>query len=329
MDSVSVNSEAPILNSPTPIKKKKKKKISYWKRLKRDMKQNPGLYLLCIPAIITIFVWCYIPMAGILIAFEDFKFSKGFFHSPWIGFDNFKMFFEYFYFWDLIWTTFKFSVVSLIFGFPLPIIIALILNSIHSKFKDIFRVTSFIPNFLSCVVVVAMLNQLLDETNGIINRLIEWCGGKPISFMTDPEYFLGVYVISGLWQGAGWGTIIYTSALSAVDPQLYEAARMDGANKFQILKYVDFPEIVPTVVITLILALGGLLSVGFEKMYLMQNAMNLLENDVISTYAYRIGILDGGYGSGTAIGLFNSVINFILFAGVNFVARKTSGYSIW
>ena len=309
--------------------KRKKKKPSFWKRIKYDLKLNGGLYLLCVPAIIYIIIFCYVPMVGIVIAFQNYSVTKGIFGSKWIGFENFQMFFEYYYFWDIILTTLKFSVVSLVFGFPLPIIISLILNSIHSKFKEVFRVTSYIPNFLSIVVVVAMLMQMLDESNGIINQIIQWLGGKPIAFMTEPEYFLLVYVVSGLWQSAGWGTIIYTSALSNVDPQLYEAAKMDGANKFQILRYVDFPTIVPTVVVSLILAVGGLMSVGFEKVFLMQNEMNMLENDVISTYAYRTGLLNQEWGFGTAVGLFNSVINFILFATVNRIARKTSGSSIW
>ena len=311
-------------NKPRP-----KRKLSFWKRLKYDIKMNGGLYLLCIPALFYVVIFMYVPMTGIVIAFQNYSVTKGIFESKWVGFENFQMFFEYYYFWNIILTTLKFSVVSLVFGFPLPIIISLILNSIHSKFKEVFRVTSYIPNFLSIVVVVAMLMQMLDESNGIVNKLIEWIGGKPIAFMTEPEYFLMVYVLSGLWQSAGWGTIIYTSALSNVDPQLYEAAKIDGANKFQILRFVDFPTIVPTVVVSLILAIGGLMSVGFEKVFLMQNEMNMLDNDVISTFAYRTGLINQEWGFGTAIGLFNSIINFILFWAVNRIARKTSGYSIW
>ena len=282
----------------------------YFKRLKKDMKLNRGLYFLSLPTFIFILIFCYIPMAGIILAFKNYNPNLGIFGSPWVKFENFEMFFSYYYFKNIIWNTVKISFFSLLFGFPLPVLLSLILNSIAGKFKKVFSITSYIPNFLSTVVVVAMLLAFLNPTSGIVNTIIKAFGGKPQDFMTNPNAFVTIFVASGVWQSLGWGTVIYTSALSGIDPQLYDAAKMDGASKFAVVCHIDFPSLLPTVVIALILAAGGIMSVGFEKVFLMQNDLNALTSEVISTYVYKIGLISSDYGFGTAVGLFNSVINF-------------------
>ena len=282
-----------------------------------------------IPTFILIVVFCYVPMVGIILAFKYYDFSKGIFGSPFVGLENFRLFFDYFYCKEVILNTLTISFFSLLFGFPLPVLLALMLNSIRSKFKKIFQITSYVPNFLSTVVVVAMILAFTNPNSGIVNTIIRAFGGKTKDFMTDPKWFVPVFVISGVWQSMGWGTVIYTSALSGVDVQLYDAAKLDGANKFQIVCHIDFPSILPTIIVSLILAAGGIMSVGFEKVYLMQNPLNTTTGEVISTLTYKMGLINFDYGFGTAVGLFNSIVNFILFAAVNFAARKVSGYSIW
>ncbi len=271
----------------------------------------------------------YVPMVGILLAFKNYNSVLGIFDSPWIGFDNFKAFFSYYYCKNVIWNTVKISFFSLLFGFPIPVVLALLLNSIKGKFKKVFQIISYVPNFLSTVVVVAMVLAFLNPESGIINTIITAFGGDAKDFMTDPDCFIPVFVISGLWQSIGWGTVIYTSALAGVDTQLYDAAKIDGASKWKTVVHIDFPTILPTVVVSLILAVGGIMSVAFEKVYLMQNELNTATSEVISTYVYKMGLINFDYGFGTAVGLFNSVINFVLFVLVNVVAKKTSGYSIW
>ncbi|MDR0831314.1 MAG: ABC transporter permease subunit [Bacillales bacterium] len=306
------------------------KKGNYFQRLFNDIKVNPGLYLMSIPTFILIIVFCYFPMYGIILAFKYYDSSLGILNSPNVGFENFQRFFSSYYFSQYIGNTLIISLVSLAVGFPLPIILALMLNSIRNgRFKKIFQMTSYIPNFISTVVIVAMVISFLNPASGIVNTFLRWFGKDPVNFMTEPSYFVAIFVISGVWQSMGWGTIIYTSALSGVDTQLYDAAKIDGANKLQVVLHIDLPTILPTVVVCLILAVGGIMSVGFEKVYLMQNPLNIEASQVISTYTYQVGLIDADYGFGTAVGLFNSIINFILLVIVNITARKATGHSIW
>ncbi len=311
------------------LKRREQNKKGYFSRLKKDVVRNKGLYLLSLPTFVFVIIFMYVPMVGILLAFKNYNSVLGIFGSPWIGFDNFKAFFEYYYFKEVLLNTVKVSLFSLLFGFPLPIVLALLLNSIKGRFKKVFQIVSYIPNFLSTVVVVAMLLAFLNPTSGIVNTIIKAFGGEAKDFITDPDWFIPVFVISGVWQSIGWSTVIYTSALSGVDTQLYDAAKIDGASKFQTMIHIDFPTILPTVIVSLILAVGGIMSVAFEKVYLLQNELNTSASEVISTYVYKMGLINFDYGFGTAVGLFNSVINFVLCLLVNFVAKKVSGYSIW
>ncbi len=308
----------------------KQKMKNLFRVLKRDFSNNFGLYLLLIPAVVFVIVFCYVPMSGILLAFKEYDPNLGIIRSPYVGFIYFEQFFSSYYVGEILWNTFAISALSLVIGFPLPIIFALIVNLFpDGKFKKIFLTISYLPNFISVVVIVAMINGFFDYDAGFINILRDNLGLERIAYLLEPERFYMLFVWTGVWQSIGWSSLLYTSTLSSVDPVLYEAAVMDGATLLDRIIYIDFPSIKQTLSVCLIMAMGGILSVGFDKVYLMQNNMNLPKSEVISTYVYKVGLLNAEYGFGTAIGLFNSVVSFILLAVSNFVSKKTSGESIW
>lgn len=311
------------------IKRKKEKKPRRkfsWKLVKR----NWQLYLFLLPAFIFFLVFCYQPMYGVIIAWKDYNPSLGIWGSPWVGWTYFQQFFNSYFFWDLIKNTLGISVYSLVVGFPLPIILALALNEMKDGFGKKFAQTiTYAPNFISIVVIVGMLFSFLNPDTGLINNVIEFFGGKPINFMENPAWFKTVYVLSGVWQSTGWSSVIYMAALSGVDTQLHEAAIIDGASKLQRVWYINLPTIAPTIIILFIMNLGSLLNVGFEKIILMQNPLNQTSSDVISTFVYRAGLLNGQYSFATAIGVFNSVINAIILVVANSITRKFSENSLW
>ena len=288
------------------------------------------IYLLMLPAIIFIAIFCYYPMYGAQIAFRDYKFKLGFWGSEWVGLKHFARFVTSSNFWPLFRNTLLLSLYSLVAGFPAPIILAFLLNEMRSqKFKRVVQMLTYIPHFMSTVAICGLILLFIKRDTGIINQVIVMLGGEAQDFITDPGAFRTIYVLSGVWEGAGWGSIIYLAALSGVDSQIIEAARIDGANRFQKILYIDFPSILPTIIILLVLNCGSLLGVGFEKVLLLQNQLNMETSDVISTYVYRIGILDAQYSYTTAIGLFNSVVNIIVLAIVNTIAGKLSDTSLW
>lgn len=296
----------------------------------RSLRKNWDLYLLISPVLIYFFIFDYIPMYGVQIAFKNFVAARGIWGSEWIGFDHFTRFFESYYFWRLIWNTFSISVYQLAVGFPIPLILALLINEIGNKtFKRFLQTVTYAPHFLSTVVMVGLIFIFLSPQNGIINHLITFFGGTPISFMTEAGWFKSVYVWSGVWQGMGWSSIIYLAALAGIDPSLHEAARVDGASRLRRIWHINLPGIMPTVVILLILNVGQVMSIGFEKIYLMQNDLNLESSDVISTYVYTQGILGAQYSFAAAVGLFNSIINVILLVTVNQIAKKVNETSLW
>ncbi|MGG1517971.1 ABC transporter permease subunit [Paenibacillus oryzisoli] len=298
--------------------------------LLRSIRKNWDLYLLISPVILYFLLFEYFPMYGVQIAFKNFVAVKGIWGSPWIGLDHFVRFFHSYYFDRLIRNTIETSLYTMLVGFPAPLLLALMINEIRSKwFRRMVQTITYAPHFLSTVVVVGMIIMLLSTQKGVINHLIVWLGGKPIAFMTDPAWFKTVYVFSGAWQSMGWGSIIYLAALAGVDPQLHEAAIMDGASRLKRIYHINIPAIMPTIVVLLILNMGHVMSVGFEKIYLMQNDLNLEASDVIATYVYRSGIIGAQYSLSAAIGLFNSVVNFILLVVVNFTARKLNDTSLW
>ncbi len=305
------------------------KKQSFVLKLKKDVVRNRELYILVLPAVALLILFAYVPMYGITLAFKEYNPLLGITGSPWAGFVHFERFFKGYYFGEVLLNTFLISLFSLIVGFIFPIIFALMLNNVESlRYKKTLQMISYAPYFISTVVLVAMIDSFFDR-DGIINNFIHLFNpDKTINFLTSPEMFRPLYVWSGLWQALGWNSIIYISALSSVSPELYEAAVLDGATKVQRIYYIDLPSILPTVVTLLILSVGNILSVGFEKVYLMQNENNLETSEVISTYVYKKGLLSSDYGFGTAVGLFNSVINFIMLVAVNFIADKFSDYSV-
>ncbi len=292
--------------------------------------RNWELYLFVLPCLLWFVVFKYVPMYGIQLAFKQYIPTEGIWGSPWIGFQHFTRFFESYQFWTLIQNTLSLSLWAFIFTFPVPIIVALLLNQLTSeRYKKFVQTVIYAPHFISTVVLVGILFVFLSPTSGIVNHLIVLLGGEPILFMARPEWFKPLYVISGLWQETGWATIIYLAALAGVSPALHEAAIMDGANKWQRIWHVDIPGIRPTIVILLILAIGNIMNVGFEKAYLMQTDLNKSASAIIPTYVYEIGLQRAQYSFAAAIGLFNSVINLIMLLMVNRIVRKLGGNSLW
>ncbi len=296
----------------------------------RKVLRNYDLYLILLPTIVYFLIFEYWPMYGVQIAFKNFLAMKGIWGSPWVGFDNFLRFFHSFYFWQLIRNTLLINVYVLIFAFPVPILLALLLNQLPSlRFKRFVQTVTYAPHFISVVVLVGVLSLLLSPNHGPVNNLIQLFGSKPIFFMADPSWFRTVYIASGIWQTAGWSAIIYLAALTSINPELHESAVMDGANKFRRILHIDLPGIMPTVTILLILNIGSFMTVGFEKVYLMQNPLNISAAEVIQTHVYKTGLLQGKYSFATAIGLFNSVINLILLVSINKILKRMGKSSLW
>ncbi|GIO44927.1 ABC transporter permease [Paenibacillus apis] len=303
-----------------------KVKHKTWTQIKR----NYQLYLFLLPIILVYLVFKYYPMYGVQVAFKDFSPSQGVWGSEWVGFKHFIDFFDSYNFWTIITNTLSLSFLSLLFGFPAPIIIAIMLNQMLGKrYKKFIQTVIYAPHFISTVVLVGMLSVFLSPNSGIVNHIIALFGGDPILFMADEGWFRPLYILSGIWQETGFSTIIYLAALAGVNPELHEAAIMDGASKWKRVWYVDIPGILPTIVILLILALGNIMSIGFEKAFLMQNDLNYAASNIIPTYVYELGIQKAQYSFSTAVGLFNSVINIILIVTVNRIARKLTETSLW
>jgi putative aldouronate transport system permease protein len=288
------------------------------------------LWLMVLPAIGFVGLFMYVPMYGIQLAFREFDFTAGFTGGDWVGLKYFRQFFESPQFWTLLRNTFVISFATLVVGFIAPIVLALTVNQIaHATRKRFMQTATYLPHFISIVVIVGMLQVFLNPASGLLTRFLGFFGVTGVNFLGDTVAFVPVYVISDVWQHCGWNSIIYLAALSRVDPQLYEAAKVDGANRLQLIRHVDFPGMVPTMVVLLILNMGGVLNTGFEKIWLMQNPLNLPVSEVIATYVYKIGILSTQFSYATAIGLFNTVINFTFLVGANAIARRVSNWSLW
>ena len=299
-----------------------KKAASKLKNNLEYIKKNYHLYLLVAPAVILTIIFKYIPMYGAIIAFKDFSTIKGILGSDWVGFDNFTKFLSSPNFADIFMNTLKLSFFGLIVGFPVPIILSLMLNQLRrAAIKKNIQLVLYAPNFISVVVIVGMVFIFLSPT-GPINQLVSFITGKPLMFMSNPDYFRSIYIISGIWQAAGWSSIIYVAALANVDPELHNAATIDGANILQRMIHIDLPTLKPLMAVTFILAAGGIMSIGFEKAYLMQTSMNLPSSEILPTYVYKVGLQSGDYAYSTAVGLFNSVINVILLIVVNKIVKK-------
>lgn len=299
-----------------------------WKRIFA----NRGLYLLLVPSLILLICFNYIPMYGILISFKDYKGSLGIMGSPWANpwYEYFLRYFNSYQFVATIRNTLTITGYNLLVSFPIPIILALGINQMRtSRYKKIFQTITYMPHFISTVVVVGMLNLVFSPGTGLVGHISGLLGFEAPNLLGSGTAFKHLYVWSDIWQHAGWDSIIYLAALSAIDPSLYEAANIDGATQLQKIYYVDIPMLVPTAMTLLILKCGGLMALGFEKVYLMQNDLNLLNSEVISTYVYKVGLLSAQFSYSSAINLFSTIINFILLLSVHKFSKKISGNSLW
>lgn len=297
-----------------------------WKNIKRDK----ALLLIVLPVVIHYLIFVYYPMYGNVIAFKDYSPVLGIAGSEWAGLKYFKRFFESPYFGRVIRNTLQISIYSLLWSFPVPIVFALMANELKQGiFKRVVQAVSYIPYFISTVIVCGMVISFLSPTDGIVNNVIKLFGGEPINFMMEPDWFRTVFIASGIWQGFGWQSIIYLAALVGINPELYEAATVDGASRLQKVIHISIPCIMPTIIITFILQLGQLMSIGHEKLILLYNPITLDVADVVSTYVYRTGLVDGNYSLGSAVGLFNAVINLMLVILANRLSRKLSSVSLW
>ena len=295
------------------------------------MKTNFELYLFFLmPTLLYFILFRYLPMIGVQIAFRDYIPVKGFWGSRWVGLKHFNRFFNSYQFWIVLRNTLGISFYQLLVGFPFPIILALLLNQVDKiKFKGFTQTVTYAPHFISVVVLVGMLHIFLNPRNGLVNILLMNLGRDPVFFLGKSGLFKTIYVFSGVWQNTGWGMIIYLAALSSISVELYEAAKIDGANRMQRIIFIDIPGILPTIVILLILNTGRVMSLGFEKVFLMQNPLVLDSAEVISTYVYKVGLLSAQFSFAAAVGLFNGAINLILLVAVNKISKRISSIGLW
>lgn len=299
------------------------------KILGRDLVKNKWKYLMFLPVLIFYIIFFYVPMYGAIIAFKDFSPSLGIMDSPWVGFQHFTDFFTNYYFYRILKNTFVISVAGLIFGFPVPILFALLINEVKSKrYAKLIQSVSYLPHFISLVVVCGMIKEFTMDT-GFINDIIAFFGGPRVSMLNNASYFVPVYIVSNIWQEAGWCSIIYIAALSGVDGQLYEAAVIDGAGRIRQTLAITLPSILPTIMIMLVLQVGNILNVGFEKIILLYNPSTYETADTISTYVYRQGLREMNWSYSTAVGLFNSIVNFIFLMAANYFSKKTTDVGLW
>jgi putative aldouronate transport system permease protein len=294
------------------------------------LKKDKYLYMMLIPGIILTITLRYIPMYGIIMAFEKYRVADGIWGSKWIGLDNFKEFFKDPYSMVLIKNTFLLGIFTLIFGFPVPIILALIVNEVmSSRIKSVIQSILYLPHFVSTVIIIGILRELLTLDNGLINQIITFFGGNQINFFAESGWFRFLYVFSGIWQDAGFGSIIFLAAIIGINPELYESATIDGSSRFKNMIYITIPCIMPTIIIMFILAIGGIMGNDFQKILLVYSGPTYDTADVLQTYIYRLGIEGGQYGLTAAVGIFNSVFSFLFLYFANLLARKAGGNSLW
>lgn len=315
-----------IKTAPVPVINRR----PWYQKLWRDLRTNHTLYLYLLPAVVITLLFHYLPMYGIQIAFRDFRPVRGITGSTWVGLKHFLRFFKSYQFESLIRNTLSISLMSLFLAFPFPIFLALMISQIRNKrLQRITQTITYMPHFISTVVMASIIIMYLSPNNGLYGHLVRAFNGTPENLIAKANAFSPIYVITDIWQHSGWDAIIYISALSAVDTQLYDAAMVDGASKFKRIIYIDLPSIAPTIVILFILRAGSLMSVGFEKVFLLQNSLNITKSEVISTYVYKIGLEQSQYSYSSAIDVFNIVINFALLLTVNTVAKHVGETSLW
>lgn len=318
------------LQKESYVPKVKRKRKSQRELAKKSFQRHWQLYLLMIPPILYFIIFKYIPMGGAIIAFKDYNIIQGVFGSDWAGLKHFEAFFRNPVAWDLIKNTLYLSLYQMAVTFPLPIILALALNEIrHGIFKRTVQMFTYAPYFISTVIIVSMIIIMLSPRSGIINDMLLFLGFESSNFLSQADAFRSVYVWSDAWQQTGYAAIIYLAALAGVDKQQYEAAKVDGASRIQRILNVDIPGIMPAIVIIMILSVGSLMSIGFEKVYLLQNPLNLSTSEILQTYVYKMGIINASFSFSAAVGLFNSIINLILIMIVNLIARRVTGTGLW
>lgn len=323
MDGINTN---PSADGGLAVNLKKSKRKTTLKNVKRHWE----LYILVLLPVLYLIIFKYIPMVGVQIAFRDFNVVQGIWGSHWVGLKYFEQFFNSPNFWLLIKNTIGISFYSLLAGFPVPILLALALNEIRTGFfKRSVQMITYAPHFISTVIMVSIIILMLSPHVGVVDKLFSLFGFETTNFMGIPEYFKSIYVWSGVWQEMGYASIIYIAALASVDPALYEAARVDGASRWKKIIHIDIPALIPISITLLILNLGSIMGVGFEKIFLMQNPLNVSASEVISTYVYKVGLVGANFSFSAAVGLFNSIINLILLVVVNYIARKVSDTSLW
>lgn len=287
------------------------------------------LYIMLLPAILTYIVFSYGPMYGVILAFKDYWASKGIWASPWVGFDNFRTIFGLAKFWDVFRNTFVINIYRLIFGFPAPLILALLINEVRSmKYKRIVQTVVYLPHFISWVVISGIIFALFSN-DGIVNNILAELGAQKVNFLSNTKTFVPMVVISNIWKEIGWGTIVYLAAISGISPEFYEAAIVDGANRFKQVIYITIPCLVPTIVVLLIMKLGGIMSGGFDQIFNMYNEAVYDVGDIIDTYVYRIGLSEGKFSLATAVGLFLNLINMFMLVAGNVISKKISGTGLY
>lgn len=321
-----------LVQAPTQGNAKITKNTSSFSIVKKRIKKSLQLYLIFLLPLIWFIIFRYVPMYGLQIAFKDYKAADGIWGSKWVGLANFNKFFNSYVFTRVVTNTLGITIYNLVAGFPIPIILAIALNvTYRNKFKKVTQYVTYMPYFISTVVMVGIVMQFLNPRIGIVNKFITALGGKAIDFMGVPEFFKSIYVWSGIWQHTGWNSIIFLAALSSISQELHEAAMIDGASRFKRVIHIDLPGIMPTAIILLIMNCGQLMNVGFEKVFLMQNPLNLRSSQVIATYEYSVGLKSAAanFSYATAIGFFNSAINLLLIIIVNKIAKTTTETSLW
>lgn len=317
------SSGAAILEEDRILKEARKK------QRRKKFKSSLPLYLLLSPSLILLLFFSYFPMYGLIIAFKDYVPTLGFWGSPWVGFKHFTQFFNSYQFGLTIRNTLSISLYSILVGFPIPIGIALLSNQIRrEKFKKVFQVTTYLPHFISTMVMAGMILLFLSPSTGLVANFLNLFNIEMPNLLSGPSFFNDVYVWSDVWQHAGWDSIIYLAALSSIDPTYYEAADMDGASRFQKILHIDIPMLIPTTMILLILRAGSVLSIGFEKVLLLQNPLNLAGSEIISTYVYKVGLQSYQYSLSTAIGLFNTIVNLLILLTVNWLSKRATKTSL-
>ena len=299
------------------------RKNAYWKK-------HYPFYIMLAPVVLYYIIFCYLPMFGVVIAFKDYDIYTGVLDSPWVGVKYFKQFFSSIYFWRLIKNTLFISLYDIVFCFPAPIILALLFNELtNAKFKKTVQTISYLPHFVSSVVIVSLVLNFVSLNNGLVNNIIKACGGEPIYFLSEPKYFRSIYTIMNLYKNIGWSSIVYISAISGVSTELIEACVIDGGNHWHRIRHIILPTISNTIVVLFILRMGSLLSIGYENIILLYNPKLYETADVVQTYVYRSGLLEANYSFSTAVGLFMSIVGMISVAVTNYISRRVSDMSLW